>query len=174
MKTRFVPALLMLLCMASSFTLIGLQDWTVTPDYTIRFTNPEVSGRMTKFKADISFDPKNLRSSKFDVHIDAASVNTGNQEMDAQAMGPELLDARTYTEIRFQASGVTTTPEGFQATGILDLHGVKKEISIAFTFENKVFKGGFAFKCKDYGMNGLGKEDADILRIELIVPVTQK
>jgi polyisoprenoid-binding protein YceI len=174
MKIRLLSLLFVLSFLFTAFTLVSLQEWKVSEGFSVRFANPEVTGVMTKFKADIVFNENDLAASKFDVFVGAGSVSTGNPSMDSQAMGPELLDAKNYPEIKFKSSGVSKTSEGFLAIGMLDLHGIKKEIAIPFTFDKIAFKGSFAFKCKDYGMNGLGTGEADVLRIELVVPVVQK
>lgn len=174
MKIRLLSVLSALLLGLSAFTFFRLQDWKTTETFTVRFICPDVAGLMTRFRADISFDEKNPAAAKFDVHVEAGSVSTGNTAMDEQAMGASLLEAGKYPEITFQSTGATKTSDGFLTTGILSLHGMKKEISIPFTFDKNVFKGGFAFKCRDYQMNGLGTGEADVLRIELVVPVVQK
>ena len=43
-------------------------------------------------------------------------------------------DAEKYPEIKFTSSSVTSNSDGFEAKGILDMHGVQKEITLPFTF----------------------------------------
>ena len=60
----------------------------------------------------------------------------------------------------------------------MEMHGVKKDFTIPFTFKETpaggIFTGGFDISRKDYGMTntGMGKI-ADVLKVDISVPVTK-
>jgi polyisoprenoid-binding protein YceI len=57
------------------------------------------------------------------------------------------------------------------------MHGVKKQISIPFTFISNTFKGTFKVNRMDYGigsMEGMSKKVSDDIVLEISVPVTKK
>lgn len=163
--------ILLLFTLLSAFSWIGIQNWSLTGTYSIRFSNPEVNGVFSKLDAVISFDESDLPASKFSVSADVGSVSTGNPGMDSQISGKDMLDKASFPSIRLESATVVKTDTAYAAKGMLDLHGIKHEITIPFTFHNKVFRGFFLVRCSDYGMNGMGKGDADIVRIDLNVPV---
>jgi polyisoprenoid-binding protein YceI len=171
---KHIPAALLLLTLLSGFSWISIQNWILADTYSIRFSNPEVNGVFSKMDAAISFDESDLPASKFSVSADVGSVNTGNPGMDSQISGLDMLDKANFPYIKFESVAVVKTDTAFAAKGMLEMHGIKHEIIIPFTFRNKEFRGSFQVKCSDYGMNGMGKGEADIVRIELKVPVLSR
>jgi polyisoprenoid-binding protein YceI len=168
---KHIPAALILLTLLSAFSWISMQNWSLADTYSIRFSNPEVNGVFSKLNAVISFDESDLPASKFSVSADVGSVNTGNPGMDSQISGKDMLDKANFPAIKFESVAVVKTDTAYAAKGMLEMHGIKREILIPFTFLNREFRGSFQVKCSDYGMNGMGKGEADIVRIELNVPV---
>ena len=78
MKRLIYPIAALIIMAASAFTVIKSQDWKIGDDYAIKFTSEDPSGVFRGLKGTISFDDKNLASSKFDVSIDVSTINTGN------------------------------------------------------------------------------------------------
>ena len=69
------------------------------------------------------------------------------------AVSDKWLDAAKYPVIKFTSTSIANTATGYDAKGTLDMHGVQKEITLPFTFENDVFKGGFQVNRMDYQIN---------------------
>lgn len=68
-------------------------------------------------------------------------------------LGPKVLDAEKYPEIRFKSSRIEqTSPQHFRVTGTLELHGVKKEITLQMTGGPQEYKGNVKLKQTDYGI----------------------
>ncbi|HEV7229871.1 MAG TPA: YceI family protein [Bacteroidia bacterium] len=164
-------SLLSFLCVISLSAFVIDQNWILADNYTVRFSNPEVNGSFTKLNATIRFDEKDLAASRIQVSVDVNSVNTGNPEMDKQVTGKDMLNKEQYPQIIFESSSLRKVPVGYEAIGTLKMHGQNKEITIPFTFSDQVFKGNFEVKCSDYGMTGMGHGEADVVKIELSVPV---
>jgi polyisoprenoid-binding protein YceI len=150
------------------------QNWELTETFSVKFVNPEASGSFTKMTVSIVFDNASLPDSKIEAVIDVNSIDMGSADLNKQALSPDMLYSRKYPSIKFTSSEITRKGSGYVAKGILELHGVKKETEIPFTFQGKVFTGGFEIKAKDFGINSLGNGAEDILKIELLVPVKEK
>ena len=64
-----------------------------------------------------------------------------------------------------------------KAKGNLSMHGVTKEITIPFTFSKNekggVFAGSFSVNRKDFKLGENNGHAADVLKIDLSVPVSK-
>ncbi len=67
----------------------------------------QFEGNFDKFTADISFDPKNLAASRFDVKIDTASVNTQDGERDTTIKSADLFDVKKFPSAQYVADKFT-------------------------------------------------------------------
>jgi polyisoprenoid-binding protein YceI len=68
-------------------------------------------------------------------------------------LGPKVLDAGKFTEIRFKSSRIEQTAPGhFRVAGSLELHGVKKEITLEMTGGPQEYKGRTKLKQTDFGI----------------------
>jgi polyisoprenoid-binding protein YceI len=174
MKKLVYPALAFLLMAGSAFTFISSQNWKIGDDYSIKFSSEDPSGVFQGLKGTISFDDKDLAASKFDVTIDVATINTGNGMKNTHAKSEKWLDASKYPTIHFVSSNIAATANGFEAKGTLEIHGVKKDFTLPFTFQNNVFKSSFSFNRLDYNINTAEPaHGASVLSIDISVPVTK-
>ncbi len=157
-----------------SFAFTQLRHWNITEEVKIAFTNEDVTGTFKTVKGSITFDEQQPASAAFSIVIDAASINTGNILKNRNARGEDFLETDTYPEIRFRSSAVSRTSTGWQIKGILELHGVKREISFPFTFSRNGnrgrFEGNFRILLSDYNIWNPDEIDNN-LQINVSVPV---
>lgn len=175
MKRPVTAAFVILLLVLSAFAAVPSTKWNIAEGFTIRFTSEDPSGTFTKFGGEIIFDPAHPEAGKFDVTVDAASISTGNGMKNKHARSDEWLDVENHPKIRFVSTGMTKSGDGFRATGTLELHGVKKEIAIPFTFVNNTFAGTFTVNRTDYNIGktkGMANKVSKELVIDFSVPVT--
>src|SRR5271154_1413746 len=99
MKKLVYPMAALALIGISAFTFIAAQDWKINDDYSIKFTSNDPSGTFKGLKGTVAFDENNLASSKFDVTIDVATINTGNGMKNGHAKSPKWFDAEKYPVI---------------------------------------------------------------------------
>ena len=164
----------LLLIGASAFTFIQSQNWKVADGYSIKFDGGDPSGEFTGLKGTIQFDEKNLAASKFDMTLDVASINTGNGMKNTHAKGATWFDAEKYPTIGFVSSAITKTADGFEAKGTLDMHGVKKEITMPFTFANNTFASNIEVNRMDFNLDdGKHPKMMPSLKVSINVPVTK-
>jgi polyisoprenoid-binding protein YceI len=92
-----------------------------------------IRGRFDRFQARIAFDPADLANSRFEVVIDLASADTGNEERDEVLLGPEFFAVHRLAEARYEASRFQALPGSrFVAEGTLTLRGVSLAVPLSF------------------------------------------
>jgi polyisoprenoid-binding protein YceI len=154
------------------------QGWTILESHKVAFSNKDVSGTFDQISGTIVFDPVNLTSAKLNLKLKVESINTGNGLQNKHARGDEWFHAEKYPYIEFESTKIEKTESGFKATGKLEMHGVKKEVSIPFTFVKKGNKGTFVAKFNvsrsEYNVGKKGNDVADVLKITATLPVQKK
>jgi len=177
MNRLMVPIAAVVILAGSAFTFIAAESWQIAEGYSIGFTNDEASGTFKDFKGTIVFDEQNVAASKFDVTVEVASINTGNGLQNKHAKSDEWFDAAKYPQIRFTSQKFVKAGNGYQVTGDLEIHGVKKPVTIPFTFQKTakgaVFAGSFTVKRSDFKVGKPGGEVPEPIKIDLSVPVTK-
>jgi polyisoprenoid-binding protein YceI len=172
-KQSFLIASVVLI-IASAFAFVQSQDWKIAEGYAIKFEAGDPSGEFTGLKGTIKFDEKNLASSKFDVTVDVASINTGNGMKNTHAKGANWFDAEKYPAIAFTSSSIAKTSAGFEAKGTLEMHGVKKEFTMPFTFVNNTFASNFEVNRMDFKLDdGKHPKMSPTMKMTITVPVTK-
>lgn len=174
MKKLLYPVAAALLISASAFTVITAPNWKISEDYSVKFTSGHPDGIFRGLQGNISFDEKDLKGSKFDVTVDVTTINTGNGMQNAHAKGEKWFDAAKYPVIKFTSNEITKSAAGYQVKGILEMHGVKKEIAFPFIFRNNTFAGSFEVNRNEFGIGDPKHEKVPAtLKIDLSVPVTK-
>ncbi|MEM9676003.1 MAG: YceI family protein [Bacteroidota bacterium] len=175
---KYLFTLLLVLPFAFGFTIWN--TWSIADDYEIRFSGSGAEGTFQGLNGTIVFDPSALEQAKFDVSIDASTIDTGNKTKDKHARGKNWFDVEQYPEIKFRSSQVTKAGEQYQMTGTLTLHGTEKEIMFPFTFTENggsgLFEGSFTVNREEYGIEGpfIGFLVGDDFEVNLKVPVENK
>ncbi len=134
-RTLLILAATLLLAPATALTA---GDKTFTPDTIhshIGFSAKtlfKVEGNFGKYSTAISGDPDTLDNTKVLVEIDAASVNTENKNRDNHLKTPDFFDAAKYPKIVFTSTKVWKQGAQVMVQGTLDMHGIKKDLTIPF------------------------------------------
>lgn len=119
-------------------TALSAADKTFTPDTVhtrIGFTAKtlfKVEGNFGKYTTEISGEPDTLENAAVKVEIDVASINTENKTRDSHLKKPDFFDAAKYPKIVFTSSKVWKQGTQVMVQGTLDMHGVKKDLTIPF------------------------------------------
>lgn len=122
-----------------------------------------VTGKFKDFSGTLMFDENDVTKSSIEVNIKTESIDTENNDRDNHLRSPDFFDAAKYPEITFKSNGVVKSKDGWYVLhGILDMHGVKQEISIPFEFLGKAvgpmgktrigFEGSTKLNRKDFGI----------------------
>jgi polyisoprenoid-binding protein YceI len=175
-KLILCASILLPLAAVLAFTIA--QGWQPTDKYSIGFSSNDAGGVFRKFTGNIVFDEQNIAGSVFDVTIDAASINTGNALQNKHAKSDEYFDVAKYPNIKYVSKKIVKTATGYQVTGDMDMHGVKKELAIPFTFRKTgttaVFAGSFTVNRNDYHIGKPGPEVGELIKVDITVPVVKK
>ena len=176
---KLILSMAALLFLAAAFAFVQAGIWQISDKYNIHFTGGgEIGGIFKTFKGAIVFDENNLPAANFDVSIDVASINTGNGLMNTHAKSAEWFDAAKYPVINFRSKKIVKSGAGYQVTGDLDIHGVKKEMTLPFSFQNKgataTFNGSFIVNRNDFHIGKPGGDVDNNIKLEIMVPVVKK
>ncbi len=177
MNKLMYPIAAVLILAGSAFTFIAAQNWQISDGYSIAFSSDDASGIFKGFKGSVAFDEQNPAASKFDVTIDVATINTGNGLQNKHAKSDEWFDGTKYPQIRFTSQKVIKAGNGYQVTGDLEIHGVRKATTIPFTFKKTatggLFAGSFTVNRNDFKLGKPGGDVGEQIKLDISVPVTK-
>ena len=166
-----------LLLAGSAFTFIAAPPYQIAEGYSIGFSSADASGIFKGFKGTVVFDDANPAGSRFDVTVEVATINTGNGLQNKHAKSDEWFDATKYPQIRYTSQKFVKVGSGYQVTGDLEIHGVKKSVTIPFTFAKTAtggkFTGSFDVNRNDFKLGKPGGDVGEAIKIDLSVPVTK-
>lgn len=98
-----------------------------------------VHGSFRRFDAEVELDPAQPERSYVTARIDAASLDTGNEERDRHLRSAEFLDVEQYPYIQFTSTQVAQVgPDSFWLRGELSVHGVTREVTLRGRFDASV------------------------------------
>lgn len=101
----------------------------------------------TKLSVEIAVSTKQMKVT------DPEASESTRAEVQAAMLGPKVLDADKYPEIRFKSSRVEQTAPGhYRVTGTLSLHGVNKELSFEISGGPDRYQGKTKLNQTDFGI----------------------
>ena len=150
----------MLAFSSTAFAASYVQAPGSTLTFASSYQGEVFTGRFPGFATTLSFDPKQLASSKLDVTIPLAGATTGVEDYDVELRGDAFFNSAKfpqarYTETRFRALGGNK----YAADGILSLRGASKPVTLTFTWTpgaKPVLAGKATVKRLDFGVGGEG------------------
>ena len=177
MKRSIVTLTAVLCFMASAFTLIHADSWKIADSYSIIFDGKGASGTFRGLKGDIVFDEHDLSNSRFNVSIDVSTINTGIGLKNKHAKSEKYFNAEKYPQIRFTSKSIKQADKGYIASGTMEIHGVKKEVSLPFKFSKTgtgaLFTASFEINRLDYQVGGSHWLLGSTFTVDMSVPVTK-
>jgi polyisoprenoid-binding protein YceI len=88
-----------------------------------------VHGGFKKVTGSVTYDPQNPAASTVQAEIDAASINTNDEQRDTHLRTADFLDVEKFPTITFRSTKVEAAGEGeFKITGDLTIHGVTRPV----------------------------------------------
>jgi polyisoprenoid-binding protein YceI len=98
-------------------------------------------------KAEVSFNAKDMKVTDPDIS------DKDRAEIQSTMLGPKVLDAEKYPEIRFKSSHIAqVSPGHYNVTGTLELHGASKQFSFEVTGAPEHYRGATKLKQSDFGI----------------------
>ena len=143
--------------------------WTIDASHTrIGFVArhamvTKVRGAFNEFEGSATIDAEDFAASAATLTIQAASIDTRNEQRDGHLRSNDFLAMDEYPEITFVSTGVTRTgATGLELTGDLTIKGTTRSVTIPFEFEGTAidpygnlragFEGAVVINRKDYGI----------------------
>lgn len=123
----------------------GVTRWTIDPAHTLvevsakhmMITN--VKGRFPGVSGTIVADEEHPDRSRVEVAIDAASIDTGNEQRDEHLRSADFLDVAEHPQITFRSTSVdraySEPGDEFQVTGELTIRGRTHPVTLDVTYE---------------------------------------
>ena len=123
----------------------------------------KVRGQFNDFEGSGVVDASDFTKSTVTVIIQAASIDTRNEQRDAHLRSNDFLAMDEYPQITFTSTGIQQTgPTSVELTGDLTIRGVTNTVTIPFEFEGAAtdpygtlrvgFEGSVVINRKDYGV----------------------
>lgn len=110
----------------------------------------KVRGRFTGVEGTI-VTADNILDSSVTATIDAASIDTNNEQRDNHVRSDEFLDVANHPTLSFRSTGIRTDGEDYLIDGELTLHGVTRPVTL--TAELGGFGAGLAEGSKVIGVS---------------------
>lgn len=113
--------------------------------------NVPVDGRVRKFTLALDFDAKKPEAGTAKIELDAASVDAGSDEANAELVKRGWLDAAKFPKVQFVSSSVRAVAGGrFEVTGKMTIKGITRDVTAPFTVKPQgsaqLFEGAFVLK----------------------------
>jgi polyisoprenoid-binding protein YceI len=88
-----------------------------------------VRGGFKKLQGTVVYDSENPANSSVNAEIDAASINTNDEQRDAHLRSADFLDVEKYPTLTFRSTRVESAGEGeVKLEGDLTIHGVTRPV----------------------------------------------
>ena len=124
--------------------------------FATQYDGETFTGTLPGFATTLSFDPANLAASKLDVTIPLAGAKTGNDDRDGTLRGSDFFDVAKFAQAHYTATKFRSLGGGsYAADGTLELHGVRKPVTLSFTWtpgKAPVLAGKATVKRLDFGI----------------------
>jgi polyisoprenoid-binding protein YceI len=142
-----------------------------------------IHGRFDDVSGQFVIDKDDPAKSSFALSIKTESVNTNNVKRDEHLRAPDYFNVKQFPTLSFQSTSVKAIEGGYETTGDLTLHGVKKPVTFALKggdktveFPKGMMRVGFTvllsikrseFEMKT-GLDALGDEVVIDMGIEVV------
>lgn len=156
-----------LLASLVALPVLAQETWTVdkshsTAHFKVRHFTANVIGQFRDFDGTIQLDRENPAKSSVELTIQAASIDTGNENRDKHLRSEDFFEVEKFPTITFKSTAVAPkSANEFDVTGDLTMHGVTKRVTLPVSFygfakTQRGEKAGFEVETtlnrKDYGI----------------------
>ena len=94
----------------------------------------KTTGRFKDYSGFIEMDPEARTVNTIEATIQTASIDTNHEKRDTHLRNADFLDVAAYPTMTYVLNGYEQDGDGYQATGLLTLRGITKEIALTGTF----------------------------------------
>jgi polyisoprenoid-binding protein YceI len=114
----------------------GITTWTLDPahsevEFKVRHMMiSNVRGSFNELEGTIHLDESDFGASSVDVALEAASIDTGNEDRDNHLRSADFFDVENHPNLRFTSKRVEGTPDDFRILGSLTIRGETREVEL--------------------------------------------
>ena len=144
-------------------------------------------GRFNEFTGEIMINAIAVPESMVEFEVKAASVDTGNEKRDQHLRSSDFFSAKQFPLITFKSTKVSAK-EGkkdiLEVTGDLELHGVKKSITMDVEITGRAkgkdgksligYESTFTIKRSEFGMTYGMESVSDDIRLTVSIEAKHK
>ncbi|GAB4000151.1 YceI family protein [Nocardioides marmoraquaticus] len=122
----------------------------------------KVRGAFNEFEGTATVEGGDLANASIEVTIQAASIDTRNEQRDGHLKSNDFLAMDEFPTITFRSTEVQPEGETLEVTGDLTIKGTTKPVTIPFEFEGAAtdpfgnervgFEGSVVVNRKDFGV----------------------
>jgi polyisoprenoid-binding protein YceI len=104
--------------------------------FKIKHMMSNVTGKFAEFSGTVTADRETPANSSVEFTIQAASITTNTPDRDKHLRSADFFDVQKYPTITFKSVKVVPgkTPEAFNVSGDLTMHGVTRRITLPVVF----------------------------------------
>jgi polyisoprenoid-binding protein YceI len=111
-----------------------VSTWNIDPAHSVaefkvkHMMISNVKGQFTAVAGTLTYDESDVTNSKIEASIDAASINTREEQRDAHLKSADFFDVEKFPKLTFKSTKVTRSASGdLQVQGELTIHGVTRK-----------------------------------------------
>lgn len=173
-RTRILPlALAASLIAAAPATAADYVQSSGALSFASEYQGQTFVGLFPEFRSTLSFDPAAPQDAKLDVTIPLASASTKNGDRDSTLKTADFFDIAKFAQARYTANGFRSLGDNrYSADGTLELRGVKKPVTLTFTWtpgDLPVLAGNATVKRLDFGVGAGDWGDVSIIPNDVAV-----
>jgi polyisoprenoid-binding protein YceI len=96
-----------------------------------------VRGRFTDFDGQIELAPDSEIPRSITATINAASIDTREEQRDAHLRSADFFDVESYPHLMFESTRIEGSPEKLTIRGRLTIRGITREVELTGSFEGR-------------------------------------
>lgn len=102
--------------------------------FSIRHLVSRVRGQFNRWTGTVTGDLDNWEAASVLVTIDGTSIDTNNENRDADLRGPEFFDVANHPNVTFRSTRIERNGERVRLTGDLTIRGITRPVVLEGTF----------------------------------------
>lgn len=148
---------------------MNLSTWNIDPahsdiGFTVRhMVFSKVRGRFDTFSGTVELDENDLTSSRVEVDIEAASIDTGVSDRDNHLRSADFLDVETFPRLHFESRRIEKVGDDrYRLHGALTIRDVTREVVLDVEYSGQAkdpwgnqraaFSASTSLDRKDFGL----------------------
>lgn len=114
----------------------GATQWAIDPAHTSvtfgvrHMMVSTVRGEFQTVSGTVTYDPTRPEATKVEATIQAASINTRNEQRDTHLKSADFFDVEKFPTLEFRSKSLARAKGGLELVGELTIHGVTRTVTL--------------------------------------------